>query len=46
MTITYVVLKRIDCIIHSDMDEDDIFDPTSISNEGWDQKLDRLPGLI
>jgi hypothetical protein len=28
------------------MGEEEIFDPTSISNGGWDQKLDHLPGLI
>ena len=28
------------------MGEDDIFDPTCVSNGGWDQKLDHLLGLL
>jgi hypothetical protein len=28
------------------MGEEDIFDPTSVSNGGWDQKLDHLLGLL
>ena len=38
----YVDSRGIDCIVHSDMSEEDIFDPTSISNGGWDQKLDHF----
>jgi hypothetical protein len=41
-----VASRLIDHIFHSDMGEEEIFDPTSISNGGWDQKLDHLPGLI
>jgi hypothetical protein len=41
-----VASRLIDYIFHSDMGEEEIFDPTSISNGGWDQKLDHLPGLI
>ena len=46
MTITKVASRLIDCLIHSDMGEEDIFDPTSISNGGWDQKLDHLLSLL
>jgi hypothetical protein len=46
MTIMTVASRLIDYIFHSDMGEEEIFDPTSISNGGWDQKLDHLPGLI
>jgi hypothetical protein len=43
-TIAYVVSRRIDCLIHSERDEYDIFDPVSVSNGGWDQNLDHLLG--
>eukprot|EP00978_Attheya_sp_CCMP212_P021920 scaffold64477_cov52-Attheya_sp.AAC.2 len=37
MTIMNVASRLIDFLIHSDMGEEDIFDPTSVSNGGWDQ---------
>ena len=46
MTIMTVSSRLVDCIFHSNMSEEEIFDPTSISNGGWDQKLDHLPGLV
>jgi hypothetical protein len=45
-TISYVVSRRIDCPIHSERREYDIFDQASISNGSWDQKLDHLLGPL
>jgi hypothetical protein len=45
-TFTYVDLREIDCHNRSLRGEGYSFDPTSVSNGGWDQKLDHLRGLM
>ena len=46
MTITNIYLRYVDCPTHSDRGEEDLFDPTSVSNGGWDQKLDHSSSHI
>jgi hypothetical protein len=44
-TITYLDSIAIGSNSHFKWSEEDIFDPTSVSNRGWDQKLDPFPSV-